>query len=117
MSKLQRGCRSATTATTIHIRSTLDSPESGESRPLIFISLGIGLTGRLCSGVVEKTKTNKKEPNSAVTAAKPNQHRGQPNTRASEETRKWFDSLEFVLEYVLKNQGSDQASFFVDNLV
>ena len=33
------------------------------------------------------------------------------------ETRKWFKSLEFVLEYVLKNQGSDEAPFFVDNLI
>jgi pyruvate dehydrogenase E1 component len=33
------------------------------------------------------------------------------------ETRKWFKSLEFVLEYVLKTQGSDEAPFFVDNLI
>jgi pyruvate dehydrogenase E1 component len=33
------------------------------------------------------------------------------------ETRKWFKSLEFVLEYVLKNQGSAEAPFFVDNLI
>ncbi len=33
------------------------------------------------------------------------------------ETRKWFESLEFVLEYILKNQGSERAPFFVDNLV
>src|SRR4026209_128214 len=33
------------------------------------------------------------------------------------ETRKWFQSLEFVLEYVLKNQGSEEAPYFVDNLI
>src|SRR5256714_1778296 len=33
------------------------------------------------------------------------------------ETRKWFDSLEYVLEYVLKKQSSEQAPVFVDNLV
>src|ERR1043165_7071521 len=33
------------------------------------------------------------------------------------EARKWFESLEYVLEYVLKKQGSEQAPFFLDNLV
>jgi pyruvate dehydrogenase E1 component len=33
------------------------------------------------------------------------------------DTRKWLDSLEFVLEYILKTQRADQAAFFVDNLV
>src|ERR1043166_3898638 len=33
------------------------------------------------------------------------------------EARKWFDALEYVLEYVLKQQGSDQAHFFAENLI
>src|SRR5947209_2629266 len=33
------------------------------------------------------------------------------------EARKWFESLEYVLEYVLKKEGSEQAPFFLDNLV
>src|SRR5437867_758607 len=33
------------------------------------------------------------------------------------EMRKWFESLEYVLEYIFKKQGSAQAPFFVDNLV
>lgn len=37
--------------------------------------------------------------------------------RAGDETRKWFESLEFVLRYVLKNQGPEQTSYFLDRLV
>jgi pyruvate dehydrogenase E1 component len=33
------------------------------------------------------------------------------------ETRRWFKSLENVVEHLLKQQGSDQAHFFVDSLV
>jgi pyruvate dehydrogenase E1 component len=47
-------------------------------------------------------------------------HAGEGRRRSVErtgETRKWFKSLEFVLEYVLKTQGSDEAPFFVDNLI
>src|SRR3954452_7590129 len=40
-------------------------------------------------------------------------------TRAhdGDDTRKWLDSLEFVIEYALRNQGSGQAPYFVDNLI
>jgi pyruvate dehydrogenase E1 component len=31
--------------------------------------------------------------------------------------KKWFESLEFVLEYALKNQGPDRVSVLLDNLV
>jgi pyruvate dehydrogenase E1 component len=37
--------------------------------------------------------------------------------RAGDETRRWFESLEFVLRYVLKNQGPEQTSYFLDRLV
>jgi pyruvate dehydrogenase E1 component len=33
------------------------------------------------------------------------------------DTRQWFASLENVLEHILKHEGSNQASLFVDNLV
>src|SRR5258707_13591013 len=33
------------------------------------------------------------------------------------EARKWFDALEYVLEYVLKQQGSGQAHFFIESLI
>jgi pyruvate dehydrogenase E1 component len=34
-----------------------------------------------------------------------------------EDTRKWLDAMEFVIEYALRNQGSGRAPYFVDNLV
>ncbi len=39
------------------------------------------------------------------------------NKNSEGESRKWFDALEYVLEYALKDQSSEQASFFVDNLM
>ena len=37
--------------------------------------------------------------------------------RGESDKRKWFESLEFVLDYALKNQNSEQASFIVASLV
>ena len=37
--------------------------------------------------------------------------------RSGDEQQQWFDSLEFVLEYLLKKQDSNQAESFVENLV
>ncbi|MBM3833070.1 MAG: pyruvate dehydrogenase (acetyl-transferring), homodimeric type [Verrucomicrobia bacterium] len=37
--------------------------------------------------------------------------------RNGEETQRWFESLEFVLEYILRSQGSERTSFFVDRLL
>src|SRR6266481_728978 len=42
---------------------------------------------------------------------------GRSGAHANEETRKWFESLENVLEFVLKKQGSAQAPGFVEKLV
>ena len=36
---------------------------------------------------------------------------------AGVDAKKWFDSLEFVLEYALKNQDPAQAELFVESLV
>jgi pyruvate dehydrogenase E1 component len=47
----------------------------------------------------------------------PNTGRKGSRDRNGEETQKWFDSLEFVLEYILRSQASDKASYFVDRLV
>src|SRR2546426_5953659 len=33
-----------------------------------------------------------------------------------DDSRKWFQSLEYVLEYILKNQSPEQAAFFLDEL-
>ena len=32
------------------------------------------------------------------------------------DVRRWLDSMEYMLEFVLKNQGSEQATAFVDGL-
>src|SRR5439155_2010427 len=57
--------------------------------------------------------------NKSDTALKSSQgpKRTPPRKQSNAEARKWFESLEYVLEYVLKQQGSDQAPYFVDNLV
>ena len=41
---------------------------------------------------------------------------GVPSTPNAEETRVWFKSLEYVVESILRQQGSEQAHFFVDSL-
>ena len=33
------------------------------------------------------------------------------------DTRSWFEALEYVVEAILRNQGSEQAAYFLDNLV
>jgi len=39
--------------------------------------------------------------------------RGEAGHGGNEESRKWFQSLENVLEYILKNQRPEQANFFL----
>src|SRR6266853_2661001 len=60
----------------------------------------------------------KSKQNKADTVA-PSERRltGREGKQSKLEARKWFESLEYVLEYVLKKQGSEQAPFFLDNLV
>ena len=41
---------------------------------------------------------------------------GRESQPAEQETRLWFKSLEYVVESILSQQGSEQARFFVDNL-
>jgi pyruvate dehydrogenase E1 component len=53
-------------------------------------------------------------------AATPKAQEGAPGSspaRNGGDTRQWFRSLENVLEYAFKNQGSEQASVFLDELV
>src|SRR6476659_1387353 len=61
-----------------------------------------------------ETKSKKTGPGSAQSEG-PISPR--PGKKSKSEARKWFESLEYVLEYVLKKQGSDQAPFLLDNLV
>ena len=63
----------------------------------------------LKSKKVDRRSTSKSEGPRASTEATSRQNKL--------EARKWFESLEYVLEYVLKKQGSEQAPFFLDNLV
>ncbi len=41
---------------------------------------------------------------------------GRETAPAPEETRQWFNSLEYVVETILKNQSPQQAAFFIDSL-
>ncbi|MCI0539870.1 MAG: pyruvate dehydrogenase (acetyl-transferring), homodimeric type, partial [Verrucomicrobiales bacterium] len=41
----------------------------------------------------------------------------QDASRNGNETKRWFQSLEFVLEYILKNQPPEKASLFVNSLM
>ena len=40
----------------------------------------------------------------------------EPRKPAGEETRKWFKSLEYVVESILRNQSPAHAAFFLDSL-
>src|SRR5262249_30724402 len=67
--------------------------------------------------VVNEKATFKKRP--AETPAPPVSPAGEPNPSAGpdkEETKLWFRSLEYVVESILKQQGSEHAGFFVESL-
>jgi pyruvate dehydrogenase E1 component len=67
--------------------------------------------------IVSDNSKDKENKNSADDAASSESSKTKPSGRAlSDETRQWFSSLENVLEYILKHQGDEQASLFVDNL-
>jgi pyruvate dehydrogenase E1 component len=59
--------------------------------------------------VNEKVKVKKREPAYAK--------RTPSHSPDGQERNRWFESLEFVLEYVLKQQDANQAESFVDSLV
>ena len=40
-----------------------------------------------------------------------------PASLGGDDTQKWYQSLEFVLEYILRGQGSGRAPFFLDSLI
>jgi pyruvate dehydrogenase E1 component len=66
--------------------------------------------------VTEKVKTKKQENGTPGDLARLGvaSRESLPDTQ---ETRRWFKSLENVVEHLLKQQGSDQAHHFVDSLV
>jgi pyruvate dehydrogenase E1 component len=45
-----------------------------------------------------------------------NAGRGRIVARSREDTSKWFESLEFVLEFILRNEAPEQASFLLESL-
>ncbi len=69
--------------------------------------------------MIEKVKT-KKSDNGAGSSSDDLSRLGVPSQEAlpdTQETRRWFKSLETVVEHLLKQQGSEHAHLFVDSLV
>ncbi|HEY0455535.1 MAG TPA: hypothetical protein VGE41_04130, partial [Verrucomicrobiae bacterium] len=63
--------------------------------------------------VIEKVKDSHNEPNGPAST----DNGVKPLRESTLGTRKWFESLEYVLEYALRGQGAGQATFFMDNLM
>ena len=61
--------------------------------------------------VIAKEVSKSKGRREGESASRPNAPSG------GDDSRKWFQSLEYVLEYILKNQSPEQAAFFLDELV
>jgi pyruvate dehydrogenase E1 component len=66
--------------------------------------------------VTQKVKSTKTATDDSATAIATMVDLGRSSKSAAQETRLWFKSLEYVVESILSQQGSDQARFFVDNL-
>src|SRR5229473_2324354 len=85
-----------------------------DSKPSLAFRQAAVYHGLVSEKARSKPKEAEESPASQVRAgANPRAQNGHP----SHETRQWFKSLEFVLEYVLKNQGSEHAPYFVASLV
>ena len=67
--------------------------------------------------VIDKVKSKRKDADGLPAALERKGIAARNNKNSEGESRKWFDALEYVLEYALKDQSSEQASFFVDNLM
>jgi pyruvate dehydrogenase E1 component len=66
--------------------------------------------------VTDKAKLRKPETEIPPAAAEKLDALAAGSKPGAEETRRWFKSLEFVVESILRQQGSEQASFFVESL-
>jgi pyruvate dehydrogenase E1 component len=66
--------------------------------------------------VTEKVKSMKQTTEISPTVFGDVKDLGRESVPAEQETRLWFKSLEYVVESILSQQGSEQARFFVDNL-
>ena len=67
--------------------------------------------------LMDKVKAKDKEQGNPTSEGMPKSGAGRAASARENERRKWFESLEFVLEYALKNQDSEQASLLMDSLV
>jgi pyruvate dehydrogenase E1 component len=66
-------------------------------------------TDRMRAQNKQAQSANQKEPARNITDPESHSHDGG-------EARKWFDSLEFFVEYILRNQAPEQAPVFLDKL-
>ncbi|MEY2408436.1 MAG: pyruvate dehydrogenase component [Verrucomicrobiota bacterium] len=67
-------------------------------------------------GVTDKPKLKAGDTAMLSAAAAWSASTHEPAKPAGEETRKWFKSLEYVVESILKNQSPAHAAFFLDSL-
>ena len=66
--------------------------------------------------MTEKARSKAQDTKAAGETIQRLEDLGVPSTPNAEETRVWFKSLEYVVESILRQQGSEQAHFFVDSL-
>jgi pyruvate dehydrogenase E1 component len=74
----------------------------------------------IIQGVTEKVKAKKADNGSSSDLSRLGVPSGSASSEArpdNQETRRWFKSLENVVEHLLKQQGSQHAHFFVESLV
>src|SRR5207247_2356450 len=67
-------------------------------------------------GVTENAKSKKPRTDDSAEPIARVEDLGRPAKPVPEETRHWFKSLEYVVESILSQHGSEQARFFVDHL-
>ena len=58
----------------------------------------------------------KEQQQTTPASGRPEKSSGAVNDRNGGDDQRWLDSLEFILEYVLKNQGTDQAPLVLSKL-
>ncbi|PYJ03189.1 MAG: pyruvate dehydrogenase (acetyl-transferring), homodimeric type, partial [Verrucomicrobia bacterium] len=66
--------------------------------------------------MTDKAKLKKQEADALAAPVERAEDLGRASGPATQETRLWLKSLEYVVESILSQQGSDQARFFVDRL-
>src|SRR5258708_5882763 len=72
-------------------------------------SLGISPHDSLSYPAMDKQTANRSATATVPRSEGRHENSGRADEQANQEMRKWFESLEHVLEFVLKKQGSAQA--------